>query len=73
MYSLMVKIWTFLINQGSKRVLNLIMDIFGMKYGEKPGKIWINRSDIMQISKWDIFFYHPLDSLIACDGPRLAR
>ena len=47
---------TFSINHVSKRGLNLIIHITVMKYGEKAGKIGINRSDKMEISKWDIFF-----------------
>ena len=47
---------TFSINHGSKRGLNLMIYILGMKYGERPGKKWINRSDEMDISKSDIFW-----------------
>ena len=45
---------------GQKGGLNLIMHIMVIKYGEKAGKIWFNRSDKMEISKSDIFFAHPL-------------
>ena len=51
---------TFSKNHGSKRGLNLIMHIMVMKYGEKAGKIWINGSKEMEISKSDIFLGHPL-------------
>ena len=52
---------TFLINHGSKKGLNLTMHIFGLKHGEKPGKIRINRSDKLEI------FAHPLADLATPD------
>ena len=38
----------------------MMIYILGMKYGERPWKIWINRSDKMEISKRKTFFVHPL-------------
>ena len=38
-----------------------------MKYGEKAGKIWINGSNEMEISKSDIFLGHPLLSFCECE------
>ena len=54
---------TFSIDHGSQMGLNLIMHIFRMKYGERPGKIWINRSDKMEILEREIFLAHPLSTL----------
>ena len=62
---------TFSINYGSKRGLNLTKHISGLKNGERPGKIWINRYDILEISKWDIFFAHPLYSFPHSDITRV--
>ena len=44
------------------------MHIMVMKYGEKAGKIWINGSNEMEISKSDIFFGSPFNICYRCSN-----